>query len=1119
MIIRLSKGFVNLLGGLAAGLVMATLVLAWVLSRGPVSLSYITPQVSQYLADAFPQVQVDFDNTFLSWEGWKTAVELRVINLRIASRRDEIVATIPQASVVLSPKAMLRGVFAPASLELFDPTLRLAHPTDGQVNLDFAGIGALLSGRLEPLLDQVSEMPSPTTPLSYLKMLSVTNGDVIIADTISDQFWLTPDVQIVLRKDGERVNAEASFLVHTDGLIDGPLADVSIVAGFDRQTSRIDAGISFDKIRPADFGQFVEELGFLQYFDIPVQGTVTLAAAVDGTLESIGFNLTGETGEITLPNPLTGSLKTRNFVLNGYYDAQKDRLEIEELNAQLADHQKITLLTPVSHAYPISEITFSGAYLGSRDTIDIKQMTVNLGGLASQLEGKISDVSSLAKLALSIEIPKFKVSDISVFWPKAVASDAYNWVTSSFLAGNAQNLLTDIEAVITRKGDLKVLRIDGAFEIKDATISYLDSMPPITDISGEAVFNPDKFDFQIASGRTNGLDIKSGSVTMMDLSSNIERAEVRMMVAGPARKAMELIDREPMLLASEMGINPQETGGTVNGELVFDFLLSKTMEWNNVTLRATASVKDINVPDGLFGLDVSAGTLDLTIDNNGMDIVGQLNLNQFPTTISWHQNFHKDAAYFNRYDLTMHLTGIQSFADLGIDIQPFPADMISGDIPLVLTLTQGFDENIKLEAKASLDGLSVSLPVINWHKPVGVSGQAQAVIYIEKGKITEIPEFLLTTDKLEIAGSAHYAEAWEKNAGLLDRIVLDRVIHGRTRLSGILVPGKSGIWDADFTGESLDLAPVWEDLVYSDMLNTGESVLENISVSTQFDRVWLSRGRFLDAMTGAFVRADGVWRTVYITSNLDDNAPLTITMAPSKKQNRRILTAWTSDAGAFLRTFNIYDTMIGGELSLTGHFDDDDEKSPLYGFFNVENYRVIEAPALARLVSIMSLTGIVDALQGDGLAFSKLRIPFRYGEGILELREAVATGASLGFTAAGKVYTQSNAVDISGTMIPVYAVNSLLGNIPLIGGMFSGGETGGGVFAADYYVSGSTDDPKVSVNPLSILAPGFLRNIFGVFESGTSPEGEQTENPLAESPTEPPTEPPAKILQRAPRDN
>ena len=37
------------------------------------------------------------------------------------------------------------------------------------------------------------------------------------------------------------------------------------------------------------------------------------------------------------------------------------------------------------------------------------------------------------------------------------------------------------------------------------------------------------------------------------------------------------------------------------------------------------------------------------------------------------------------------------------------------------------------------------------------------------------------------------------------------------------------------------------------------------------------------------------------------------------------------------------------------------------------------------------------------------------------------------------------------------------------------------MFAANYTMSGSTDDPKVTVNPLSALTPGFFRNIFNIF--------------------------------------
>jgi hypothetical protein len=77
-----------------------------------------------------------------------------------------------------------------------------------------------------------------------------------------------------------------------------------------------------------------------------------------------------------------------------------------------------------------------------------------------------------------------------------------------------------------------------------------------------------------------------------------------------------------------------------------------------------------------------------------------------------------------------------------------------------------------------------------------------------------------------------------------------------------------------------------------------------------------------------------------------------------------------------------------------------------------------------------------------------------------------------------------------GTLVPAYAVNSILNNIPLIGTLLGG--PGSGVFAATYRMTGSLDDPDISVNPLATLAPGFLRGLFGIFDGGV-PQQQQPE--------------------------
>jgi hypothetical protein len=98
----------------------------------------------------------------------------------------------------------------------------------------------------------------------------------------------------------------------------------------------------------------------------------------------------------------------------------------------------------------------------------------------------------------------------------------------------------------------------------------------------------------------------------------------------------------------------------------------------------------------------------------------------------------------------------------------------------------------------------------------------------------------------------------------------------------------------------------------------------------------------------------------------------------------------------------------------------------------------------------------------------------------LDLADARAFSPSLGLTTKGRVDLAGEQLDMQGTIVPAYFFNSLLGNIPLVGKLFSP-ERGGGLFAASYTLHGPLDDPDVFVNPLTALTPGFLRGVFGIF--------------------------------------
>jgi hypothetical protein len=143
---------------------------------------------------------------------------------------------------------------------------------------------------------------------------------------------------------------------------------------------------------------------------------------------------------------------------------------------------------------------------------------------------------------------------------------------------------------------------------------------------------------------------------------------------------------------------------------------------------------------------------------------------------------------------------------------------------------------------------------------------------------------------------------------------------------------------------------------------------------------------------------------------------------------------------------------------------------------------VRDAPAAAKLLQAMTLYGLVEAMQGgSGLVFSRLVAPFTLTPEALALADARAFSASLGVTAKGRLWRARRTAEIEGTIVPAYVFNSLLGNIPVLGRLFSP-EAGGGLFAATYRVQGPLADPTVTVNPLAALTPGFLRGLFGIFE-------------------------------------
>jgi len=188
-------------------------------------------------------------------------------------------------------------------------------------------------------------------------------------------------------------------------------------------------------------------------------------------------------------------------------------------------------------------------------------------------------------------------------------------------------------------------------------------------------------------------------------------------------------------------------------------------------------------------------------------------------------------------------------------------------------------------------------------------------------------------------------------------------------------------------------------------------------------------------------------------------------------QSSNTLKIKTDNAGYILDGFDIYSNMIGGKMDVVAKANGN-----IYdGKITITDFSVVKAKVLARMLTLGSLTGIADILSGKGITFKKLSSEFHMDKHELTVDEYRMVGPAIGITAKGSINRDKNVADVSGNIIPAYTANTLLGSIPLIGPVVIGDE---GVFALAYHLTGNVDDPSISVNPLSMLAPGFLKNVF-----------------------------------------
>lgn len=1030
--------------GAVIGVAIFLGLIVWRLSGEPVHLSFLTPYLEKAMSAEDGSFTTEMQDTVLTWGGWERALDIRLRGVRAIGPDHQVMAFVPEMSVGLSLRGLLRGVVAPTSLEVFHPKVQVVRGADGKFNFGFEDAGPAAGDIMGDIVTQLIAPADPARSMGYLTEIRITRAELTLVDEKNAVTWHAPSADVTLLRNNKGISGQAALRLD----LGGEQAEIDADAGYDRDARKIDVGLTFGNLSPAKVAAKQKLFPGMEGIAVPVSGTLTGSLDIDGNVEVLGFDIAGGAGKLSLPKFYKEPLAVSKLALHGRLEDNLTRWVVDRMHADLGGPS----LDIGAHGYR------TGADLAAQGDVIIRDMPVD----------------SLMR-----------------YWPETVAVNARTWIKGHIAHGNIPETHA-VFAVYAPKGDLDALHLDslaGTFDPKGLTVAYLPPMPAVENVDGRATFTNRELDIALTGGSVRGVGLTEGKVAITGLDVEDQDAAIEVVLQGPLRGVMEVLDSEPVGAAGFLGIKTADIGGQTAVRANFKIPLLKDLHFAQIDFGAAANIKGASVRQAALHQDLDSGTLAVKVDRTRVDANGTVKLGGVPASLAATLYFAGPSPPFrSRYTVSAR-PDETDLARFGFATAPY----IVGQVPLSLNFVEGANDKGDLELAADLTETAMEAKDLGWSKAKGVPGEARIAMTLVKDRPAALREFNVTAGTLTAAGNGAFAppSAAGDAASKLQYIDLTRLAFGRTDVAGRIGFRDDGGYAVDLHGPQIDALQYFS---VKDAAKTKEKKKNQppLSMKVAAATLWTGKDAKILNASLALDEVDDRWRSIDFTGALPnpdpkatENPAFRLAVAETSKANGRSVSLAAGDAGLFLKTFGLFDNMLGGKLNLDGTIDDSIADAPFTGRLLVKDYRITQVGFLAKLLTVASLTGIVNVLSGEGIGFTDLKAPMTYRSGILSITDARAYGPDLGLTMSGSLNIETNAANFQGTIVPAYMVNSILGNIPIVGDILTGGK-GSGVFAATYTLTGSIADPDVRVNPLAAMTPGILRNLFDIFGNGSS---------------------------------
>ncbi|PZQ99376.1 MAG: hypothetical protein DI533_01450 [Cereibacter sphaeroides] len=998
---------------------------------------------------------------------WVPHLELQ--DVRLINPEGKSVVVLPEVQVVIDPEGLMQGQVKPSLLRVIGAQVALRRREDGLFDLV---LGADVAGPAPGNLAEVLNRIESTFDLPALQSLTRIEAQALtltLDDRRAGRVWEVGDGQVTIGNSPNEVSMSLGFGV-TAGGTSLARADVVFVGQKHSSAARISATVT--EVAAQDIAAQAPVLAWLGVLDAPISGRISAALDVTGRFETMEGTLNIGAGALQ-PTAETKPVPFARAGLAFSVDPKietitlKDAsIESKSLRVKLSGRTNVAGLNsgiPTSFTSQIQirdllvdpeglfqePVRFSEGDLDMRLTL--QPFKVEIGQISlredkTRLLGKgVADAKPSGwDLALDVKLNEIRHDRLLALWPMQLAPKTRTWLVNNVQRG----LLFNVEGGLRLRPKQDPL-LSLSYEFAGGDVRFISTMPPIKRGYGYSTIIGQTYTIFLDRGHVTPpqggeVDVAGSVFQVADITQKPARAEITLLTQSGITAALSLLDEPPFRFLTKAGFPVSLAEGRAVMVAKLALPLQARVTLDDVVFSVTGVLSQVMSDSLVKGRILRADKLALKADNTGLQIGGPGTLGQAAFDATWRQDFGPTERGKSRVDGTVDLS--QSTLDEFSVTLPKGAVTGQGTGQLHMNLVKGGGT---FQVNSDLTGIALRF------SPIGLSKQPNARAAFEiagkMGSPASIDRLALQSGDVSIEGSVtlrpegglQLARFPSVKSGKWLDISVDMTGNGPGKDLGIAI-----------TGGRLDLRGI-----PGGSSGGGDSPPLQVAL----DRVQVTEGISLTGLRGRFTTTGGVQGD--FTAAVNGAAAINGALAPDQKGTAIRITS--GDAGAVIAASGIFSKARGGSLDMTLH---PLGPSGVYdGRATLSNISVRGAPILAELLNAISVVGLLDQLNQSGLAFNSAEAQFRTSPQGVAVSRSSAVGASLGVSMSGTYTSAGSVLNMEGVISPIYMLNS-------IGSILT--RPGEGLFGFNYSLSGTASDPRVSVNPLSILTPGMFREIF-----------------------------------------